>query len=175
MARTESVADFELLAAGPGGVIAAGRPAGGVTDGVLGRRRRSDAAHEEQRGQGQRRATGRHCRRSIEQIIKEERNEQAARRSIMQGRRSKSKRDAEPIASHGPFYTHGTDSTSEQLGVGGVAFAGVGWEQEQVVGSSNDDLLRCTDRRRWTRDDDLETTLLRDQFTCRSIECPFGK
>ena len=86
----------------------------------------------------------------------------------MQGRRSKSKRDAEPIASHGPFYTHGTDSTSEQLGVGGVAFAGVGWEQEQVVGSSNDDLLRCTDRRRWTRDDDLETTLPRDEFTCRS-------
>ena len=126
MARTESVADFELLAAGPGGVIAGGRPAGGVADGVLGRRRRRDAAHEEQRGQGQRRATGRHCRRSIEQIIKEERNEQAARRS-MQGRRSKSKRDAEPIASRGPFYTHGTDSTSEQLGVGGVAFVGVGW------------------------------------------------
>ena len=80
MAPTESVADFELLAAGPGGVIAAGRPAGGVTDGVLGRRRRSDAAHEEQRGQGQRRATGRHCSnqdlgsidRSIEQIKRNE-------------------------------------------------------------------------------------------------------
>jgi len=39
-ALTENVADFELLAAGPGGVIAGGRPAGRVPDGVLGRRRR---------------------------------------------------------------------------------------------------------------------------------------
>lgn len=54
LALTESVADFELLVAGPGGVIAAGRPAGRVPDGVLGRRRgRRCAAHEEQRGQGQ--------------------------------------------------------------------------------------------------------------------------
>jgi len=53
MALTESVADFELLAAGPGGVIAGGRPAGRVPDGVLGRRRCRGAAHEEERGQGQ--------------------------------------------------------------------------------------------------------------------------
>lgn len=53
MALTETVADFELLAAGPGGVVAGGRPAGRVPDGVLGRHRRRGAAHEEQRGQGQ--------------------------------------------------------------------------------------------------------------------------
>lgn len=52
-ALTESVADFELLAAGPGGVIAGGRPAGGVPDGVLGRCRHRGAAHEEESGQGQ--------------------------------------------------------------------------------------------------------------------------
>ena len=30
-------------------------------------------------------------------------------------------------------------------------------------------------RRRWTRDDDLETTLPRDEFTCRSSALAFGK
>jgi hypothetical protein len=54
---TESVADFELLSLGPGGVIGAGRPARRVADGVLRRRHRPGAAHEEQRGQGQRRFT----------------------------------------------------------------------------------------------------------------------
>uniref|UniRef100_A0A0A9EV79 Uncharacterized protein n=1 Tax=Arundo donax TaxID=35708 RepID=A0A0A9EV79_ARUDO len=48
----ESIVDFKLLAGGPGGVIGAGRPAGRIADGVLCRRRRRGAAHEEQRGQG---------------------------------------------------------------------------------------------------------------------------
>jgi hypothetical protein len=78
-------------------------------------------------------------------------------------------RDAEPIASHGPFIPMAlcerqTDSTSQQLGVGGVAFVGVGWEQEEEVGSSDDRSNPM--HRRWTRDG-LETTLPRDQyFTC---------
>lgn len=53
---TEGVADFDLLVAGPGGVVRPGGPAGGVADGVLRRGRRRD--HQEQDGQGQTRATG---------------------------------------------------------------------------------------------------------------------
>lgn len=136
MSLTESVADFELLAAGPGGVIAAGRPAGGVADGVLGRRRRRGAAHEEQRRQGQRRATGSHCsgwddRSSKGQGVRDEQSRRSMQCNAADPKRSRD--DAEPIASHGafipmPLCERQADGTSQQLGVGGVAFVGVGWE-----------------------------------------------
>ena len=64
MARTESVADFELLAAGPGGVVDAQTPPLRVADGERDRRGRRGAAHDDEQrdksGTG-RRHGGRGC------------------------------------------------------------------------------------------------------------------